>query len=148
MFFIPCAALPNSRVVSMKSNKTRSVEQRGKSMRKVDRMLFSLRHEVRPKEKGGQAPAEKVDIAAAEEKKPVPVAAPIKKKESKTLDAAATNELMNQLRQKLKVPADRALTWSYLEYACTYNGIRLNDHQRKALRHALTEGAAAQQAQK
>jgi len=97
-------------------NKRKVTKDRRGRLRKTDNLLFHMRHEVKGE----------------------------KKQAAKVLDAAATAELLQQLKQKLKIQDDRQLTWSYLEYSCVYHGIRLNDLQKKALMQAL----AAPQEQK
>ena len=118
-------------------NKEKLTKDRRGRLRKTDNLLFHMRHEVKGEKKERMPEDEKAPEAQAEEAKLKPVVAPVKKQAAKTMDAAATAELLLQLRQKLKLPGDRALTWSYLEYSCVYHGIALNDLQKKALRHAL-----------
>ncbi len=133
-------------------NKKKVTQQRGRAMSKTDRMISQVKYEIRQEKKEREkkdgteeAPGKKEE---AKELKPAAPAPPPKKQAAKTLDAGATAELLTQLRQKLKIPQDRQLTWSYLEYGCVYHGIRLNDIQKKALRHALArqaeQGAAPQ----
>jgi hypothetical protein len=116
-------------------------ERRGR-LRKIDNMLFQMRHMVKEEKKGtieeGAAkPAETKDEMAK------PVVAPVKKSGIKTIDAKAGMELLQQLRKKLKLPDGKQVTWSYLEYACVYKGIELNDLQKKAVKIALESTLAA-----
>jgi hypothetical protein len=123
-------------------NKKKVTQQRGRAISKTDRMISQVKYEIRQekKERDGteETPGKKED---AKELKPAAPAPLPKKQAAKTLDAGATAELLTQLRQKLKIPQDRELTWSYLEYGCVYHGIRLNDIQKKALKQTLVRQA-------
>ena len=121
-------------------NKKKVVRERRGRLKKIDNLLYHMRHEVKEEAKqSGQTEAKPVE---AKPDKALPVQAP-KKQTVKTIDAAAALELLGQLRQKLKIPDDKLLTWSYLEYKCVYHGIDINEMQKKALRTALENQAVS-----
>jgi hypothetical protein len=96
-----------------------------------------LRAEVKPAEKKRRRKSQKkIADVDTDVKKELAVEnereSKTKKPEELSVETAFT--LVTQIKEKLKIPEDKQISRSYLEYACVYRGLKLTDMQKSAIK--------------